>query len=153
MKVLVDTDVWSESFRKKSGAKSEYVHELTCLVEEGRVQLIGVIRMEILCGIRDRKVFDRIKKRLEPFPDRLLESEVFVLAAQFLNLCRKKGIQGSNNDFIMCACSVFWRMPILSKDKDYQHYSAYLPIEILMPRELAERLPKMREDTNESEED
>ncbi len=136
MNVLVDTDIWSEAFRKKRGAKSEYVEELTFLIEEGRVQLIGVIRMEILCGIRDGMVFERIRKRLESFPDRMLDTAVFILGAQFLNLCQSKGIQGSNNDFILCACSVLWKVPILSKDRDYEHYGKLLPIELLRPRNV-----------------
>ena len=134
MKVLVDTDVWSEAFRKKSGKKSDYFNELVSLIEENRVQLIGVIRMEILCGIGNPKVFEKMERRLLAFPDRLLDLEVFILAAKFYNLCRSKGIQGSNNDFIICACSVLWKHPILSKDKDYNHYQKYLPIELLEPR-------------------
>ena len=133
MKVIVDTDIWSEAFRKR-GKKSNYVHELQSLVEEGRVQLIGIIRMEILCGIRDDKTFKLLKGRLEAFSDRNIDPEVFILAAQFHNLCRGKGIQGSNNDFIICACSVLWKCPILSKDKDYFQYQKYLPIEMARPR-------------------
>ena len=136
MKVLVDTDVWSEAFRKKSGKKSDYIYELISLIEENRVQLIGIIRMEILCGISNLDVFEKIEKRLLAFPDRPLDSEIFVLAAKFYNLCRSKGIQGSNNDFIICACSVLWKTPILSKDKDYKHYQKYLPIEFLEPRKV-----------------
>lgn len=133
MKTIVDTDVWSEAFRKK-GAKSEYVSELLALIQEGRIQMIGVIRMEILCGIRLEKMFRTLNDRLRAFPDRSLDSEVFVTAAQFMNLCRSKGIQGSNNDFIICACSMLWKMPILSKDKDFVRYRKFLPIELANPR-------------------
>jgi predicted nucleic acid-binding protein len=131
--VIVDTDVWSEAFRR-TGPKSGYVDELHWLIEEGRVQLIGVVRMEILCGIRSEKTFRFLKERLAAFPDGKLDSEIFVTAAQFLNLCRRKGIQGSNNDFILCACSVRWKFPILSKDKDYLNYRRFLPIEVVKPR-------------------
>ena len=135
MRVLVDTDVWSEALRKKKGAKSNYVAELSQLIEEGRVQLIGPLRMEILSGIRDEKMFARLKKLLDAFPDRILDAEIFVLAAQFFNLCRGKGLQGSNTDFILCACSVLWKVPILSKDKDFVQFQEYLPIELLQPRQ------------------
>ena len=133
MKTIVDTDVWSEAFRRK-GAKSEYVSELLTLIQEGRIQMIGVIRMEILCGIRLEKMFRILNERLQAFPDRTLDSEVFVTAAQFMNLCRSKGIQGSNNDFIICACSMLWKMPVLSKDKDFVRYQKFLPIKLTNPR-------------------
>ena len=133
MRVIVDTDVWSEAFRKK-GPKSEYVDELLNLIQEGRIQMIGVIRMEILCGIRGDKMFRNLSEKLDAFSDKTLDSEVFVTAARFLNLCRSKGIQGSNNDFIICACSMLWKMPILSKDKDFTGYRKILPIELGKPR-------------------
>lgn len=71
-----------------------------------------------------------LPKKLAAFPDGVLDAEVFVTAAQFLNLCRSKGIQGSNNDFIICACSMLWKMPILSKDQDFIGYRKVLPIEL-----------------------
>jgi hypothetical protein len=130
---MVDTDVWSEAFRKK-GPKSEYVDELLHLIQEGRIQMIGVIRMEILCGIRAEKMFQSLSEKLEAFSDRSLDQEVFVTAARCLNLCRSKGIQGSNNDFMICACSMLWKMPILSKDRDFIGYRKILPIELAKPR-------------------
>lgn len=133
MRVIVDTDVWSEAFRRK-GPKSEYVDELLNLIQEGRIQMIGVIRMEILCGIRAEKMFRSLSEKLDAFSDRSLDPEVLVTAARFLNLCRSKGIQGSNNDFIICACSMLWKMPILSKDKDFIAYRKMLPIELAKPR-------------------
>ena len=133
MRVIVDTNVWSEAFRKK-GPKSEYVDELLSLIQDGRIQMIGVIRMEILCGIRGETMFRAMNEKLEAFPDRSLDSEVFVTAARFLNLCRGKGIQGSNSDFIICACSMLWKMPILSKDKDFIGYRKILPIELANPK-------------------
>ena len=134
MKVLVDTDVWSEALRKRKGRKSTYVDELIDLIQEGRLEIIGPIRMEVLSGIRDQKVFDAFSDKLAAFLDRSIESQVYVLAAKFFNLSRSKGIQGSNTDFLICACSVYWGVPILSKDKDYLLYRKHLPIELIQPR-------------------
>ncbi len=134
MRVLVDTDVWSEALRKRKGRKSPFVDELVDLIQEGRIEIIGPIRMEILSGIRESKVFEAFTERLAAFEDRPIASEVYVLAARFLNLCRSKGIQGSNTDFLICACSVHWQIPILSKDKDYQLFQKHIPIEMALPR-------------------
>jgi len=134
VKVLVDTDVWSEALRKKKGIQSKYVNELIALIEEGRLEMIGPIRMEVLSGIRAPKIFDAFADKLAAFVDRPIQSEVYVLAARFFNFCRSKGIQGSNIDFLICACSVHWSIPILSKDKDYLLYRKHLPIELIQPR-------------------
>lgn len=136
MKVLVDTDVWSEALRKKKGKKSAYVGELVDLIQEGRLEIIGPIRMEILSGIKDQEVFDAFAETLSAFTDRSVISEIYVLAAKFFNLCRSQGIQGSNTDFLICACSVYWNLPILSKDKDYLHYRKHIPIELVQPRTI-----------------
>jgi predicted nucleic acid-binding protein len=133
VKIIVDTDVWSEAFRKH-GEKSSFVQELRSLIEEGRVQLIGPIRQEILCGLKSDKQFKRMEEHLSCFPEKLIGSEEYVLAAKFFNLCRSKGVQGSNTDFLICACSVSWGFPILTKDKDFQLFKKYLPCELLKPR-------------------
>lgn len=134
MKVLVDTDVWSEALRRTKGKKSSYVDELINLIQEGRLEIIGLIRMEVLSGIRDQQTFDAFSERLSAFDDRVIPSEIYILAAKFFNLCRSKGIPGSNTDFVICACSVHWNIPILSKDKDYLLYRKHLPIELIEPR-------------------
>ncbi len=130
MNVLVDTDVWSEALRKGTGENSSEVRELRELITESRVVMIGIVRMEILSGIREPSRFVKIQSILSSFPDTPLSTEIFVTAASFLNLCRSKGIQGSNNDFIICACSALWQVPIMTKDKDYQNYAKYLPLEL-----------------------
>ncbi len=134
MRVLVDTDVWSEALRKRKGKISPFVNELTDLIQEGRLEIIGPIRMEVLSGIRESKVFEAFAERLAAFEDRAIASEVYVLAARFFNLCRSKGIQGSNTDFLICACSVHWKIPILSKDKVYMLFQKHIPIETVQPR-------------------
>ena len=134
MRVIVDTDVWSEALRKNKGKKSAYVDELIDLIQEGRVEIIGPIRMEILSGIREDQVFDAFSEKLAAFVDRPIPSEVYVLAAKFFNICRSKGVQASNTDFLICACSVYWNIPILSKDKDYLLCKKHLPIELIEPR-------------------
>ena len=136
MKVIVDTDVWSEALRKKNGKQSAYADELVDLIQEGRIEMIGPIRMEVLSGIRDQEIFDAFSANLSAFVDRTIPSEDYVLAARFFNICRSKGIQGSNTDFLICACSVYWRIPVLSKDKDYLLYKKHLPIEIIQPRKI-----------------
>ena len=130
MKVLVDTDVWSEAFRKAGEENSEEVLRLRDLIIDGRVQMIGLIRMEVLSGIRDLNRFEAFSEKLSVFPDRNLDTEIFITAAKLLNLCRKNGIQGSMTDFIICACSILWECPILTKDNDYKHYSKFVPIEL-----------------------
>jgi hypothetical protein len=108
--------------------------ELSELVREGRVLMIGLIRMEILCGIRDRKRFRVLENHISAFPDTPLDADLFVTAAEYFNICREHGVQGSNTDFVICACSALWEIPVLTRDKDYGRYQRHLPIFLHAPR-------------------
>ncbi|MCP2014180.1 putative nucleic acid-binding protein [Deinococcus sp. HSC-46F16] len=129
--VIVDTDVWSEGFRKRVGDPSAERLFLAELVEAGRVQMLGCIRQEVLQGIRDRAQFERTRTALQAFEDRAPRAAEYELAAEFFNTCRGKGIQGSSTDFLIAACSVAWGMPLLTKDKDFQRYAEHIPLRLV----------------------
>lgn len=128
--VLVDSDVWSEAFRK-GGRKSRAVFLLEEFVENDEVVMIGPVRQESLSGIKEERQFEEVRKILRAFPSRLPEDSIFELAASFFNICRSNGIQGSHTDFLLCACCVAWKIRILTKDKDFGRYAEYLPIDLV----------------------
>ena len=134
MKILVDTSVWSLALRRKSAAQDPSVIELRGLIEELRVQMIGPVRQEILSGIRSKSQFLKLRETLGAFPDLALTSQDYELAAEFLNVTRKRGIQGSNTDFLICAISKRHEMPIFTTDKDFVLFSKHLPITLYAPR-------------------
>ena len=106
MKVLVDTSVWSLALRRGKQSMAAPAQELRQLIQDHRVQMIGPIRQEILSGIRNDSQFNKLRKHLESFPDLPILTNDYVRAAKFFNLCRSKGIQGSNTDFLICALAV-----------------------------------------------
>ena len=133
MKVLVDTSVWSLALRRRAQRSTQHVKELSSLIEDYRLQMIGPIRQEILSGIRSESQFNSLNKDLSAFIDLPLLTEDYVMAARFFNLCRSKGIQGSNTDFLICAVSVRNELPIFTTDKDYALFAKYIPIRLYMP--------------------
>ncbi len=128
MKVLVDTSVWSLALRRGSDSTSKPVQELRSLIADNRVQMIGPIRQEMLSGIREEAQFKKLETRLSAFPDLQVTDEDCVTAARFFNVCRAKGIQGSNTDFLICAVAVRHRLVIFTTDKDFALYAKHLPI-------------------------
>jgi len=128
MKVLVDTSIWSLALRRGSDSASRPVRELRSLIADNRVQMIGPIRQEILSGIRDEAQFKELEVHLKAFPDLPVTAEDYVLAARFFNLCRGKGIQGSNTDFLICAVALRRRLAIFTADKDFPLYANHVPI-------------------------
>jgi predicted nucleic acid-binding protein len=90
--------------------------------------MIGPIRQEILSGICDEGQFKGLETHLRAFPDVPISTEDYVEAARFFNICRGKGIQGSNTDFLICAVAVHHRLAIFAADRDFARYAKHLPI-------------------------
>ena len=130
MKVLVDTCIWSLALRRGQQKDNPLVQEFINLIKDVRVQLIGPIRQEILSGIKAKQQFDTLKNYLSAFPDLSIETNDYERAAEFYNMCRKAGIQGSNTDFLICAISANHDLPIFSVDKDFEQFEKKLPIKL-----------------------
>ena len=130
MKVLVDTSVWSLALRRCKQSIPAPAQELRHLIQDHRVQIIGPIRQEILSGIRNDSQFNKLRKHLESFPDLPILSNDYVRAAKFFNLCRSKGIQGSNTDFLICAVAVRNKLSIFTTDKDFELFSKHIKINL-----------------------
>jgi predicted nucleic acid-binding protein len=130
MKVLVDTSVWSLALRKNVDPDNKIIKELFELIHELRVAIIGPIRQEILSGISDQNKYEQLREKLKSFEDAPIETEHYEFAAQLFNQCRKKGIQGSHIDFLVCAVSIKNDFSIFTLDKDFEKYKNHINIKL-----------------------
>ena len=128
MKVLADTPVWSAAFRRSSDLENPLRRELEWLVANGAVAICGPIRQELLSGIKLVAKFEQVRDALRKFPDLLLHSEDYETAAEYFNLCRAKGVQGSMTDYLICAVAVRRELEIFTTDGDFRLYRKHLPI-------------------------
>ena len=96
--------------------ESAPAQELRNLIADHRVEIIGSIRQELLSAIGEEVQFKKLEKHLAAFPDISLTTEDCVTAAKLFNLCRAKGIQGSNTDFLILAVAVRNHLAILTTD-------------------------------------
>lgn len=138
MKVLVDTSVWSLALRRPENSpltaeQQATVNALADLVRDGRAMLIGAIRQELLCGIKSPGQFDALRESLAAFEDMVLSRQVYESAAQAFNTCRANGLPGSNTDFLICAVSMHYQLPIFSLDGDFLMYRRWLPVPLYAP--------------------
>lgn len=134
MMVLVDTPVWSLALRRKPEQLNPRERQLTQtlaeLVREGRVQLLGPIRQELLSGIREEVQFRKLRDYLRAFPENPLQAADYEEAAHMNNRCRTHGIAGSAIDFLICAAAHRRAWTILTTDRDFQHYASVLPLRL-----------------------
>lgn len=134
MNVLVDTSVWSVALRRKAkdlnGDEQKLVAALTELIREGSVVLIGVVRQEILSGLKDSNVFEKLSEVLQAFPDETLNSDDYEEAARCYNRCRTKGIASSTVDMLICGVVLRRQLAIFTTDPDFTQYAKHVPIQL-----------------------
>jgi predicted nucleic acid-binding protein len=138
MNVLVDTSVWSLALRWKTeslnATEKFLVAELSELIQEGRARLIGLVRQELLSGIKTTEHYEKLRLRLRSFPDELIATSDHEEAAKAGNQCRGEGIVVSIVDVLLCAVAVKRGWAIFTTDPDFTNYAKILPISIHAPR-------------------
>jgi predicted nucleic acid-binding protein len=130
MTVLVDTTVWSLMLRRRQGSPSAEARELEQLIREGEAGIIGPVRQELLSGVKGARQFEKLRQHLRAFPDEELQTADYELAAQFFNRCRRRGIQGSNTDFLLCSVAARRQQSIFTTDRDFAAYGAMIPLQL-----------------------
>lgn len=134
MDVLVDTPIWSLVLRRKqadlSAREQKTTQALTEVIRDGRAQLVGVVRQELLSGIREEDRFKKLREYLRAFDDPALETEDYEEAAQMHNRCRARGIAGSAIDFLICAVASRRNWQIFTTDQDFQQYDRILRLKL-----------------------
>jgi hypothetical protein len=136
--VLVDTSVWSLALRRKAdglnATEKFIVAELSELVREGRARLIGLVRQELLSGIKMTEQYEKLRLHLRSFPDEPIDTSDYEDAAKAGNRCRGKGIVVSIVDILLCAVAIEREWAIFTTDPDFTNYARVLPISIHTPR-------------------
>jgi hypothetical protein len=143
MNTLVDTSVWSLALRRHpkdlSAAEQSVVGELADLTREGRARIIGLIRQELLSGIRTPTQYEKLRVALRAFPDEPIDTSDYELAAGAGNACRVKGIAASVVDALICQMALSRQWDIFTTDPDFKQYAKALPIQLHAPRATTNR--------------
>ena len=138
MNVLVDTSIWSLALRRKAHhlnpAERAAVVELTNLIKEGRARIIGLVRQELLSGIKTSSQYEKLRDVLRSFPDEPAATADYEAAAKAGNDCRARGVAVSVSDILICAVAIARDWPIFSADPDFKSYARILPLKLHTPR-------------------
>ena len=106
MKLLVDTSVWSLALRRKKRAslgpdEQNFKAELVQAIHDGRIAMLGILRQELLSGIKEAAIFEKTRARARFLsrradPHRRLTRS----AARIYNECRSQGVQAGTVDIL-----------------------------------------------------
>ena len=121
MKLLVDTSVWSLALRRKDAAglspeEQKLKAELAQAIQDGRVVMIGMIRQELLSGIKEPAQYEKVKVALDAFLDEPIDTADHEYAARLYNECRSQGCEAGPVDMLICAVAVRRSWDVLSSD-------------------------------------
>jgi predicted nucleic acid-binding protein len=134
MLVLVDTPVWSLALRRISTNLNQREQRLTTalqeLIRDGRAQLLGPVRQELLSGIRQEPSFRKLRDHLRAFDEPRIEVSDHEEAAHINNQCRSQGIAGSAIDFLICAAASRRDWQIFTTDQDFTRYASVIPLKL-----------------------
>lgn len=133
--VLVDTCVWSLALRRSERHininESQTLKLFKEIILEGRARMLGVVRQELLSGIRHKAQFDATVTATRNFDDVLLEIEDYEEAASMANVCQSAGIAGSTIDFLICAIAARRNWAVFTTDKDFTRYKKHVPFALI----------------------
>jgi predicted nucleic acid-binding protein len=134
MLVLVDTPIWSLALRRRDADLNPREQPLTAalreLIQDGRAQLVGPVRQELLSGLREESSFKKLRGQLRAFEQVPLAVADYEEAAHLNNQCRARGISGSAIDFLICATALRRGWQIFTSDRDFPRYATVLPLKL-----------------------
>jgi predicted nucleic acid-binding protein len=138
MQVLVDTPIWSIAFRLAGmnliAREERLTAELRELIRDGRAQLVGPVRQELLSGISEEFSFKKLRDHLRAFEPPPLEIADYEEAAYFHTQCRSRGIHGSTIDFLICAIAHRRDWEIFTNSPAFTRYARVVPLSLYQAR-------------------
>ncbi len=138
MNTLVDTSVWSLLLRRKPQAlnaqERAIVAEIEELIREGRAQIIGIIRQELLSGLKTPQQYEKLRAALRAFSDEPVDTTDHEDAAKAANDCRARGVTCSPVDALICQIALARQWAIFTTDPDFTNYARVIPLKLHIPR-------------------
>ena len=131
--IACDTSALSHFFRRSADVETGVSATVEKLIDSNELALFGIVRQELLSGIKLKTHFDQIEMTTQALPLFFADDEDHTTAASFFNACRSKGIQGSPIDFLICAMAVRRKFRIYTTDPDFEMYEPIIPIELYRP--------------------
>jgi len=131
--IACDTSALSQFLRRSPDTQNDVALQVEKLIDSNDLALFGIVRQELLSGIKLPAHFERIDLTTRALPLFFADDEDHTTAARFFNTCRSKGIQGSPIDFLICAMAVKRKFRIYTTDPDFELYEPVIPIELYRP--------------------
>ena len=130
MRILVDTSVWIDFFRKVSSRETELFKE--ALARREQIFVTGIIAQEILQGIRQDSQHDSVLRYLLLFSRIDDEFDNYLAAAKIYRALRRRGRTiRSPVDCLIAALAMKRNVSLLHSDSDFTAIAEHFPLAII----------------------
>lgn len=129
MRVIVDTSVWVDYFRGRSGPVRR---ELDALLDEDRVGLAIPVRIELLCGVGKHEV-NRLKRLLDAVPTYTPVQDTWQTIESWAIRSAAAGQRFGFGDLLIGAIASHNGLAVWSRDDDFERMASLRLIEVFRP--------------------
>lgn len=130
--IVLDTSVLSLALRRRDASPTPEASSLARMIEDGEdVAIPGIVLQELLSGIRESSVVQRLRQRLEAFPVLLATTADHVRAAEFVNRARANGVAITTVDALIAAIAVNRGGRLFTVDSDFGRLANLCGLELL----------------------
>jgi hypothetical protein len=124
--VFIDTSIWIDFFANRS---TKGTLALVEAIENEDLATCGVVITEVLQGVKQDKLFKKIKSILLDLIILPMTDSIYINAAQIYRSCRKMGISIRNSvDCMIAATCMEHSTFILHSDRDFDYISKHFPL-------------------------
>lgn len=123
---LIDSSVWIEYFRPKGSARIK--GKVRELLELGVVVVCGVVTIEILRGVKNKKDFAQLCDSFFSLPQIPIDEEVIERASRWGFEMDRKGKAVSTKDLII-ASSAYKKARLFHIDSDFRTIAEFFDLE------------------------
>jgi predicted nucleic acid-binding protein len=124
--VLVDSSVLIDFLNA-----NRYKEEITKLIKNKEMFTTEIIIMEVLQGIKEDKVYEKVKLFLESLPLLCVTYDDHILSANIYRKCRKKGKTIRKSiDCLIASIAIANNVVLFANDKDFTAVQACFPLKL-----------------------
>jgi len=127
--LIADTCVWSHFLRQDRTTSNPVAAEMKRLIRADAVVMLGPIRQELLSGVQAGR-YEQLREYLRFYPNLPLEQDDDERAAEYYNMLRERGVQGSWTDLLICAVAARRNLKIFTIDRNFEFIEKHIPIRL-----------------------
>lgn len=125
---LIDTSVWIFALKKEFVPKIKlYVERM---IDEDKVVINPIIKLELLAGAKTRKEFDRLKFRLDSLQEIFIDQAIWEESQKMAFDLRRKGLNIPIIDIIILSCAKVHKITLVHRDKHFDLAGKILSVKL-----------------------